>query len=418
MQNNNQISGFYAAILFLVWPVLALASALKNYRSSCAKNILWAFITFYGLAFAIGAESQDSDIVRYVAEVEKLHGQQMTVGDAVDYYQKNGEVDILRTFIAVTVSRITESQTVLTLIYGFIFGFFFSRNIWFIMDRLKGTMHPFTILLLACLFLVIPFWNINTFRMWTAAHIFLYGLLPYLFEGKKNGIIISSLSIFVHFSFIVPIAILFAYIFLGNRVMIYYGFFIATFFVSQINIEVLNDVIANYAPEVIQEKTSGYRNEQYVEDYREGGEGNRNWYAMYYSSALGWAITAFLTLLYFKGIEFLKQNRNWMNLYCFTLLFYAMANLTSSIPSGGRFVAIANFCSLALIILYLQNVKQDLFIKRFFLATTPLLLLFVLVSVRTGLYSISATAILGNPVIALFLDGDHISLNDLMKMFL
>jgi hypothetical protein len=56
--------------------------------------------------------------------------------------------------------------------------------------------------------------------------------------------------------------------------------------------------------------------------------------------------------------------------------------------------------------------------ERFVWVTTPALLLFIVVAFRVGLYSMSATAVLGNPVIAMFFMGEHISLNDVLKMIL
>jgi hypothetical protein len=72
MESLKEKTGYYAVILFLIWPFLAVASAFKNYSSGWGKNILWAFVAFYGFAFAIGAESAESDINRYVQEVELI----------------------------------------------------------------------------------------------------------------------------------------------------------------------------------------------------------------------------------------------------------------------------------------------------------------------------------------------------------
>jgi hypothetical protein len=418
MNETNEKSGFYAALLFLVWPLLALLSAFKNYKSSWAKNILWAFVAFYGFAFAIGAESEGSDINRYVQQVKDLHTVEMTTSKAVEYFQESGEVDILRTFIAVSLSRVTDSQAILTLIYGIIFGFFFSRNIWYLLEHMEGKLQPITILLLTCFFLVIPIWNINGFRMWTAAHIFIYGLLPFLFEGKKNKILVCLASILVHFSFIVPVGILFGYMLAGNRLVLYFGFFVLSFFISEINLEVFNNIVESYAPEIVQERTSSYRSETQVEQHREGGQQNKVWYAVWYRVALRWSITGFIILLFFKGRAFFKENKGWLSLFSFTLLFNGAANLLSSLPSGGRFGSIATLLALSVIILYIQNRQHDKVLKRFTLAAIPALLLFIVVAVRIGLYSMSATAVLGNPIIAVFFTGEHISLNDFMRMIL
>ncbi|WP_176466323.1 EpsG family protein [Aliifodinibius salipaludis] len=416
-QSNNKI-GFYSAMLFLLWPLLALLSAFKNYRSSWAKNILWAFIAFYGFAFAIGAESEGADIARYVEKYQHLHGQQMTFAKALEYYSESGDIDVASTFISIVLSRFTDSQSILTLVYGIIFGYFFSRNMWFVLEHLKGNIRFTTALLFICFFLVIPIWNMNGFRMWTAAHIFIYGLLPYLYEGKKSGVLIASLSILVHFSFLVPVSILYLYIFAGNRLLIYFVFYCLTFFVSEINLSVFNELVEGYAPEIIQERTAGYRGEQYVENYREGTTNSQNWYMDWYGRAMRWSIMGFLVVLFFRAKKFFMQNKNWLNLFCFTLLFYGVANLFSSLPSGGRFLSIANLSALALITLYVQNKEHEKVMKRFIIAATPALVLFIVVSVRMGLYSISATTILGNPIIAIFLTGEHISMNDVMRMLL
>ena len=107
MESLKEKTGYYAVILFLIWPFIAVVSAFRNYSSSWGKNILWAFVAFYGFAFAIGAESQGSDILNYVEEVRYLNGTKMTFADAVQYYRESGEVDIVRTFIAIIVSRFT-----------------------------------------------------------------------------------------------------------------------------------------------------------------------------------------------------------------------------------------------------------------------------------------------------------------------
>jgi hypothetical protein len=417
MNTSNNKDSFYAAALFLIWPFLATISAFRNYRAPWAKNIFWAFCAFYGLAFAIGAESQGSDIVRYVAEYQSLHKVDMTLASAKDYYDNSGEIDILRTVIAVTLSRLTDNQAALTFIYAIIFGFFFSRNIWYILDRLKGKLLPVTILLLVCFFLVNPIWRINGFRMWTAAHIFIFGLLPYLCEGKKNGLWISAASILVHFSFLVPVGVLFMYVFLGNRLTLYYGFFIATFFISEIDIDAFNNLIETYMPDILQERSSSYRSENKVELHREA-ESEGQWYANWYRTGLNWGLMGFLSLFYFKGRDLFDKNIGWMNLFCFSLFFYGVANLFSTLPSGQRYLVIAFLMVLPLVIFFVQNQLQDKLLKWYIILVSPALFLFIVVAVRIGLYSMSVTSIMGNPILAFFFTEQNISLNDLMRMIL
>ncbi len=414
---NSEKSSFYAAGLFLIWPFLAFIAALRNRKKPWAKNICWAFVAFFGFTFAIGAENESADIVRYIAGYQSLHNVQMTFASAAEYLSFEEQKDIARPLISLVLSRFTDHSAALTLTYGIIFGFFFSRNMWYVLERLEGQIKPVTMLLIVCFFLVIPIWDLNGFRMWTAAHIFLYGALPYLCEGKRKGLLIAALSILVHFSFIVPVLALGAYVVMGNWLTVYFGLFISTFFIAEIDLRAFNQFMESYAPLSLQEQTASYRGERYVEEFRTG-ETDNVWYAVYYVRALSWAIMGFLVILFVKGRDFFRENRYWLNLYSFTLLLYSAANLLSTLPSGGRFLVVANLFSLALIIFYIHNRPRDRMMKWFIWVAAPALLLFVVVALRIGLYSMSATAIMGNPILAFFTAGENISLNDVMRMIL
>jgi hypothetical protein len=418
MNHISDKSHFYAVILFVISPFLAVISAFANNKKSWAKNIFWAFCAFYGLVFAIGTESSGSDVVRAVSRLTSLHATPMSLSMAIEYFAQSGNADIVSTIVVLTVSRFTENQSLLTMIYGFIFGYFFSRNLWFILDRLNDKLHAITILLVVCFFLVNPIWNLNGFRFWTATHIFVFGMLQNLYEGKNKGLWISLASILVHYTFLIPVSALLAYKFLGNRAAIYFFFFLSTFLISEIDIESFNRTVETYAPDIIQERSDSYRSEERVQEYRERSGSSKNWYAAWYGTALKWSVMGFLVILFFQHKKSIASNKAIMNIFCFSLLFYGIANLMSSIPSGGRFVSVANLAALATIIFYVQNIPNEKAMLRFIKVATPALLLFIIVAFRTGFYSFSATMILGNPLIAFFTAGENISLNDVMKMFL
>jgi hypothetical protein len=418
MQNSNQHKeGIYAAGLFLVWPFLSLAAAFKNHKKSWAKNIFWAFCAFYGFTFAIGAESQGSDIVRHVAEFQELHGMNMTFENASAYMGRQEQIDILRPVLAFFVSRVTDSQAVFTMAYAIIFGFFFSRNVWYVMERLNGKVMPATLLLIGCLLLVIPIWSINAFRFPTASQIFLYGLLPYICEGKKNRLWISYCSILAHYALIVPVIVLTAYIIAGNRLVLYYAFFMITAFIAELDIALLNELAENYLPEAFADRSEGYRREDQVEEFRET-ERDVRWYARWHLPALQWYLIGFLNVLFFRSRTFFEGHKEWLGIFAFTLLMFGVANLFVSIPSGHRFLRIPIYTALALIIFYIQNRPKDKIVNWYFYAASPLILLYVVVTVRMGLYNTSVASVLGNPIIAMFTAGDSFSLNDLMRMIL
>ena len=408
--------------LFLLFPFLAGVVAIKNYKASWAKNIIWAFIVFYGFTISISNESskndKTADINRYAMQVRDLYKTDLKFQDIVKLYKDNEDIDILKLTIAIVISRVTDSPQVLAGVFGLIFGFFFSRNIWFVIERINGKMKPVVLLLLIAYVLVDPFWNINGFRFHTATQVFIYGLLPFIFEGKKKGIFTSALSILVHFSFMLPLGILILYSFFGNRTMIYFIFFLASIVNSGINIEALNNFISENVPGAVADRTATYRNEEKVDEFRSGIEDPDatpvNWYMRLYTMALQWPLIVFLSILFFKRKKMALVNKRFMSSLSFTLLFFGVANIMASLPSGGRFLAIATLSALPLIIFYIQDIPNEKYLTNKVMIASPALLLFIIVSIRIGFLTISVNTLIGNPLVVMFTEY-NIALDELIK---
>ena len=412
---------YYAGAVFLVWPFLALVSAFLNFRKPWAKNVLWAFTAFVGFTFAL-TEGSTSDIARYVAGYQNLHQVSMSIPEAVERFIEGGQIDILNTIITYTLSRITDQQEALTFVYAAIFGFFFSRNVWYVMERLKGRISILTAILVIAFLFIIPIWFINGFRMWTAAHVFLYGLLPYLCERNKNKLWISFVAFLVHFSFVIPTALLIGYLFLGNRVVLYFGFFITTFFISSIELAVVNDIVQNFTPERFQERSEPYlrgADDDGLDTIMPEEEGRSlNWYIVWYRKALNFYLTGALVFMFINRKKFILNDIGMANLFSFTLLFFGFANFISHLPSLGRFLLIAHLLAMAVVIFYVQNKAEDKTVKQYAYLALPVLFLFIIVSIRRSLFFMSATSILGNPVLGFFTAGENMPLEQFLRMLI
>ncbi|MDP2161652.1 MAG: hypothetical protein Q8K02_14300 [Flavobacterium sp.] len=382
-----------------------------------AKNLMWAFSIFFGMTIGIGKESVGSDIVRYMADVNVLHGLDFNFSTAWDYFKSTGEIDVLRTLLSILVSRFTDNGYYLVIVFGFIFGYFYSRNMWFVLNRMEGKLKWITVLLLFCFFIITPIWKIGGFRFHTAVHVFLYGLLPYLFMGNKKRLIWCFLTPFVfHYSFLIPLFCLLVYLLLGNRLKMYYWFFIVSLFVGQLNLDRLNPIIEKYLPSVLNERSSSYRDTQKVAYYRSDDYSQEKvWYAKFHKNFLNWPISVFLIVLYWKSREIFETDRNLLRLLSFTFLFYGVAFVMSSIPSGQRFLAPAGLLTISLLVVYIQNSKQEVLMDKMIVFAYPFLAIYLLVSLREAFYYTSLTTVLGNPVFALFTIGDNFSINDLIK---
>lgn len=403
-------------LLFLLSPFVSLIVSFKDWKSTKFINILWAFIVFYGFTFAIGNESSNSDIIRYKTELERISVKPINTWDAaVDYFNYTGEVDFLRTIIAVVLSNFTSSQSVLTAVYAFIFGFFYTRNVGFILSLLKGKVSLVTATLVLTYCVIIPFWSLGGFRFWTAAHMFLYGVFPFLFHGNKKRLIFCILTLAVHFSFVIPLVILLMFLLSGNFYKFYFILFIASFFITEIDPVVLNSYVEAYLPESILTRTSQYRDAENIQEFRSTTGGGKVWYALWYVKVLNYTVLGLLIYMYSQVIKMSKPDGVLLKSFSFVLLFLAVSNITSTFPSGGRFNYIGNCLAIVFFVYYLGQYASDGKSERNFKWALPFLFFFLFISFRTSLYSLSISTIFGNPLIGLFTINENVSLNDLIK---
>jgi hypothetical protein len=209
-----------------------------------------------------------------------------------------------------------------------------------------------------------------------------------------------------------------SYFILRNRFHFITILFIFSNIFSQINIASVNTFIEANVSEKVQKRTKGYRSEENVELYRKGELNievkTANWYVTAYFDGLIWFLKIALIFLYFRKRKLLKSNPLTLSLYTFAMLLFTFANVMASVPSGARFLTIAAFLSVSFLILFWQYSHIDLGLLRlFYLGLFPLILFFV-VSVRLGFYTISVNTFLGNPVTT-FLTDNNISMNDIIK---
>lgn len=406
MHNEVKSNNIYAYILFLVWPFLSFFIAFYEYRKTWAKNIVWLFVVFYAYTMVISNSQIDAN--RYRNNFIEISNSDIAFYDVINLYSDESKVDLLESFITYVISSFTNNYKILFATYGIIFGFFFSRNLWLLFERSRHKLTWISILLLIIFAIVNPIWNINGFRFWTAAQIFVYGALIYFLEGKKKGLLIAATTVLVHFSFMLPIVILGFYVLFGNRMTIYFYFFIASLFISELNIESVRGNLG-LLPIVIENKVEGYTNEEYIESI-DNSYKLANWYVLMRTKALKYSIYIVLIFLYWRRELFLKNHKKLFKLFGFVFLFFAIANIISSIPSARRFLVIAYALSTGLIFLsmqYFDDKKINAVIK----LTTPALLLYFVVTIRLGFDTFGITTILGNPIIAVFMEDDMALIN-------
>lgn len=399
-------------VIFFLWPVGALITSIKYYRQNWAKNGLWLFIVFFGFTFIV-QDGQDSS--RYIEHFLAFRSSNTTFSTLVDVLYSEGSryIDIFQPLVTMLVAQFTGDPRILMAVFALFFGFFYSRNIWYLIDKTEGKLNIFLVTLIMVFALLVPFWFINGVRFWTAAHVFLYGSFLFFLDNKTKGLWISFLSVFVHFSFIFPVLILFIYRIFGNKTLFYFIFFVVSSLFSEIDIPLVRDILLAYTPDIFHERIISYTGEEYIELIGES-QAYYNWYVIWYERLQYLLLKVLLIFIFFIGKEVWQKRKEMLCLFSFLLLFNGFANIFSQIPSVGRFLRVAALFSTAFLFLYIYYNNSERLSKRLLIFFSPVLLLFFIVSMRIGFDNIGIYSLITNPFIAPFLTNE-IALIDLVK---
>lgn len=417
MEKNNEIG------LVILWPFAGLISSLKNWRKPWAKNAFWLVCMFMG---AIQIFNPDGAVLgdggdggRYVLGLIDMHNNVHSFHDVSQYFYDGKTIDVFCDTLQFLVSRFTDNGHVFFFFVALIFGFFYSRNIWYVLERLPDELpRGFWVLILFFL-LVCPIWLVNGVRMWTAAHIFAYGAMPYLVEGKKNKLIWCFLSILVHHSFIFPIITIVLFFLLSKRLQrkesvltVLFVFYLITLGIKTLNLESLNSTLQVFLPGFYGDRIDGYVNETQLENRIEAAA-ELSWHVGFFGNIEYW-VTQLLVVLSFFNIRRKRKDCEWLvPLFAFALLIYGGANILSSVPSGGRYITIARLFMVPVFMFTVAYVPLGKWFK-----TLPLCLFLIafamIFEIRKGFDYYGISLICGNFLTSLVWD-DNVPLIDFVK---
>lgn len=404
-----------AFFYFIIFPFYGLIQAIKNYRLPWAKNMIWLFLVFYGYTM-YRPEAMDS--TRYIAKLQKLYEAPRTweifIGSFYSIDERGqGSVDIYEPIMVNFVSLFTDNGNVLFAFYGLVFGYFYSRNIWFLIDEIKIKHNAKYIWVLLFAFVcIIGFWELNGVRMWTAAQVFFFGVFTALIKKDKKGIMIVLSSVLIHFSFALPIGLFFVYYFFKIPWRFLYFIFIASFFVSLFNITIVSTFLENNLPEVLLPRVKSYTSDVYIETY-ENLNDQYNWYIKYSGMIINYAIAFLLSVIYFSKNRKYLSDKKFLKFLSFATILLTVGNLLSKIPSGERYLILAQFTAMASLVVYYVRFDQLAF-KKSTVILTPFLLFFIIIAIRKSFDTVSIMTVFTNPVLATIFDAP-VPLIDLIK---
>lgn len=379
-----------AWLIFLIWPLGAIFYAFNKYKHSWGKNIVWAFVAFYGYIFQIPPES-NIDAGAYKDALESLYGSNISFMEVLQapftgqFIGERPSVDFFQPVLTFLVSRFTDNYHVMFLLVGVVFGFFFSRNLWMLFEKCEGSLRLGLGVLILLLIFIIPPWLLQSIRFYTAANIFIYGVFRYYLKNDKRGLWIAALSVLVHFSFIFAVLLLLLkrFIIRKNNYKFLFWLFLITIPLSILSMDAFSNFASRVLPDIFQFKIEAYTSERAVMKVSES-DAARSIFTIVYDYFRPFIMVLMLVILYSKRKEMkIYLSGLQYNFLCFITFFAIVMNLIGFVPSMDRFYSVVFFIMVGFFIVFYQKgvIKIS---KQWMVLLAPLAVLYVIGTIRYG----------------------------------
>ena len=389
MNSNNKI------LLAILWPFGALVSALRNWREPWAMNVFWVVCAFLGaihIFHPVGTVLGDgADAGRYMLDLQYMYQSVHSYSEISRNFYDGDTNDVFATTLLFLVSRITDSGHVFFFVLAIIYGFFYSRNIWYILDKIRDERINRLWILIALFFFVGPIWFINGVRMFTAMHVFCYGALPYLLDGDKKKLVWPILSFFIHFSFTFVIVIFAAYILIikkysrNNIVLtVLLGFYLVTLTIKSLDLSAASSLLHVYLPGFFDARIDGYVNEDTLNKRLDSLSYN-SWHVAFFNDIQYWCNQVLVLISFITVKKYKDQLYNILPLFAFALLIYGFANIFACVPSGGRYIVIAKMFMIPVFIFIFKYAVGDYSLSRYMKPIIVFLAFSLIFEIRKGL---------------------------------
>lgn len=397
----------FGLLSFLLFPLVTLVLCIKDYRQSFAKNLFWFFCAFLGMIHIFNPQGGSNDDGSRTAQgLIELQGKIFTWNDFLSVFQNlnAGSLDFYEPIISVTVSLFTFNAHWLFAAFALVFGFFYSRNIWFLLSNLKTGGSFYLVIFIIYYCLICPIWFINGVRMWTGLHVFMFGALPFMFFNNKKLLPWSFIALVVHFSYIIPLLLMLFFSKLPKRIPFLVLIYCLTFAISELNLDAVNQTMAKITPSFLNEKIDSYVNEDYKSNLTDL-KTDESAYLNIFRNITKFSTPFFVLIVFFKTSRFWKFNKIWYNSFSYSILFLSFGNIASHIPSGARYLTIANFIFYAFLILYLNFYQNNIGIKKILLCSL-VLIPSIFLQIRIGIDYYGLALIFENPITCWFFESN------------
>jgi hypothetical protein len=412
--------------LFFIWPFASFLLAAGRIVSKQYQGVILLFSFLFGYSVYL----YSGDILDYERSFYQVHDyswddflyliSHVLSADKLNHYTTNTvnqQPDIYALTLQFLVSRFTDNPRWFWAIVSLLYTYIFLKFINEVALQIKWTNKWPQKIFFLYLALVIPFYvGVTGVRFWTALFFFMVFAMRYVRTNELKYIFIAALSTVIHYSFLVPLVLLFAYRYIKiSRVLtIFLVLLSLTYFSLSSNTQMLGAIQSNltfFGETTIGSRAEGYSDVEIFGQRIEKSSG-ANWYKQLQPQALHYFLTI-VFLLEFFGLFKWRSNAFLDRLYPFIIIFFCLALLSFSLGSIGRF---KNIFYLATLFRYtaLCGLNPDSrSLRNLSYIIVPILFLHVMVSFRGGFYYVDPLLLIGNPVV-LFLVQSGQSLSEFL----
>ncbi len=420
-------SNFYSWVFFVLWPFGSFAMALKNVFFKHNQKIILAFSFLYGYSVFLSSgdilryEQSFYDVILfdwdyYVYLIQNRHN--MTEMDTYSNSAIIFQPDYFALSLQFFVSRFTENPrwfwALLSLIYTYLtlnfLNIFYQEVNWIKKFYLQK-------IFLIGLIMIVPFFvGVTGVRFWPALFLFTSYAILFLNTKRLKYLIIASLSILIHFSFLLPVALLVLVFFMPKskyfyKLLVTVGLIYMLVGTISSSLGFISSVSSNMDETSVSNRSEAYSSEDFLAA-RNDKELQTNWYVRYNTN---FVLYFFILIGVLDVLGFLKfkENNFLYNTYPLFLIFLILLMITKDLGSISRFRYVFYLLLLGryLILIGLQPNNKKL--KLIAICFMPILFLHIIVSFRSGFYTVDPLLLVNNSVLSFFMHSD-ISLSEFL----
>lgn len=417
----------YSWIIFLIWPFFMFVYSFKDFFHKNSQRIFLAFSFLYGYSVFISS----GDITRY--EDAFYHMRTLTWDqffwlltnfwtDKNDiYFELNltaSKPDIYALTSTFIVGRFTENPRWFWGIISVIYTYLILNFINTIANETNIYKNLFNQkVFLFGLILIIPFYyGITGVRFWPALFIYVTYALQYLSTKKNKFIFIAGLSIFFHYSFLLPFFLLIVTAFLPNnrsfyKMMVIGGIFISVVSSVSSSLTTVENITSVFEETAIDDSTSSYTDEGALEIKKEKFS-NVNWYVQLRNSSVLYFLII-LALFDVFGLFGFKENKFLITTYPLMVIFLTLTLLTIELGSLARFRFVFYILILSRYVILCGLQPNNKILNSIALFFVPFLTFYTIIVFRGGFYTVDPLLLINNAFLTFFINSD-VSLSEFL----